>query len=347
MQVASSAIGQVFAGMNDRRQIKQQDRLNKQQLEVDKEKMDYQQELGLQMWRDTNYAAQKEEMKKAGLSPGMMYGMGGTGGATTGDPGASVGANAAPKGGGEIMGLQLMDAQRKLMEAQANKANTEAEKLKGVDTQEAQTRIASLTQGISNQKAVQALTQVQTRIQSIEAELKTETYEDVKSTINYTARKTLSELMILQSQESVAQATIDEKVAIVEGELIGLGLANELKKSQIELTEEQTKKTVADVAQGWKQLSINERNAITFVVNSETARTNAQTNVRKYLEEVRHNERNEETRNAELALQKFIKDMPDSEKLTIQMLGEVVKTVVRPKNVPVSKTNQKSQVPRK
>ena len=216
-----------------------------------------------------------------------------------------------------------------------------------MDTQEAQTRIASLTQGISNQKAVQALTQVQTRIQSIEAELKTETYEDVKSTINYTARKTLSELMILQSQESVAQATIDEKVAIVEGELIGLGLANELKKSQTELTEEQTKKTVADVAQGWKQLSINERNAITFVVNSETARTNAQTNVRKYLEEVRHNERNEETRNAELALQKFIKDMPDSEKLTMQMLGEVVKTVIRPKNVPVSKTNQKSQVPRK
>ena len=204
-----------------------------------------------------------------------------------------------------------------------------------------------MTQGISNQKAVQALTQVQTRIQSIEAELKTETYEDVKSTINYTARKTLSELMILQSQESVAQATIDEKVAIVEGELIGLGLANELKKSQIELTEEQTKKTVADVAQGWKQLSINEGNAITFVVNSETARTNAQTNVRKYLEEVRHNERNEETRNAELALQKFIKDMPDSEKLTMQMLGEVVKTVVRPKNVLVPKTDKKSQVPRK
>ena len=153
--------------------------------------------------------------------------------------------------------------------------------------------------------------------------------------------------MILQSQESVAQATIDEKVAIVEGELIGLGLANELKKSQIELTEGQTKKTVADVAQGWKQLSVNERNAITFVVNSETARTNAQTNVRKYLEDGRHNERNEEMRNAELALQKFIKDMPDSEKLTMQMLGEVVKTVVRPKNVPVSKTNQKSQVPRK
>ena len=94
-------------------------------------------------------------------------------------------------------------------------------------------------------------------------------------------------------------------------------------------------------------MSINERNAITFVVNSETARTNAQTNVRKYLEEVRHNERNEETRNAELALQKFIKDMPDSEKLTMQMLGEVVKTVVRPRNVLVSKTNQKSQVPRK
>ena len=34
------------------------------------------------MWKDTNYSAQMEELKKAGLNPGLLYGMSG-GGATT------------------------------------------------------------------------------------------------------------------------------------------------------------------------------------------------------------------------------------------------------------------------
>ena len=42
------------------------------------------------MWKDTNYAAQVEEMKKAGLSVGLMYGKGGAGGATTGAGAAGV-----------------------------------------------------------------------------------------------------------------------------------------------------------------------------------------------------------------------------------------------------------------
>ena len=43
----------------------------------------YNREQQMQLWRDTNYSAQVNELKKAGLSVGMMYGMGGAGGATT------------------------------------------------------------------------------------------------------------------------------------------------------------------------------------------------------------------------------------------------------------------------
>ena len=31
----------------------------------------------LQMWKDTNFGAQRDEMEKAGLSVGLMYGNGG------------------------------------------------------------------------------------------------------------------------------------------------------------------------------------------------------------------------------------------------------------------------------
>ena len=55
-----------------------------------------QRRMQMQMWEDTNYAAQVEQLKKAGLSIGLMYGKGGAGGATT-----------APSGMGMIGGTQL------------------------------------------------------------------------------------------------------------------------------------------------------------------------------------------------------------------------------------------------
>ena len=37
----------------------------------------------LQMWKDTNFGAQRDEMEKAGLSVGLMYGHGGGSAAST------------------------------------------------------------------------------------------------------------------------------------------------------------------------------------------------------------------------------------------------------------------------
>lgn len=115
----------------DKRQVKQEGRLRKQQMEYDKQWAKYQQDMAMQMWEKTGYGAQKEQMKKAGINPALMYGMGGGGGQTIGGPAAQSGGAHAPAGGGEMtsamgMGIQAI-AQAKLLQAQKEniEANTE------------------------------------------------------------------------------------------------------------------------------------------------------------------------------------------------------------------------------
>jgi hypothetical protein len=91
-------------------------------------------ELQFQQWLRTNYPAQVEQMKKAGLNVGLMYGMKGGGGTTTGSQGGgsaaggSAGLGMAPQRRKEMqlaemmMGLQMdkLKADTKLVEAQAD-----------------------------------------------------------------------------------------------------------------------------------------------------------------------------------------------------------------------------------
>lgn len=100
-------------------------------------------------WDYTNAENQVRHLKDAGLNIGLMYGQSGAGGM-----GASGGAHQAtpeqPQGNPVAMALQtqqieqqrrMNDAQIALAEAQARKAEEEAKKIGGVDTQEALKRI--------------------------------------------------------------------------------------------------------------------------------------------------------------------------------------------------------------
>lgn len=100
-------------------------------------------------WDYTNAENQVNHLKNAGLNIGLMYGQSGAGGM-----GASGGARqeAPDQAQGNPIGMALQvqqieqqrrmnDAQIALAEAQANKANSEANKISGVDTQEALKRI--------------------------------------------------------------------------------------------------------------------------------------------------------------------------------------------------------------
>ena len=102
-----NTIGLIAGGVQANRQMKNQRKLMAEQLAIDKLKMEEQRRIQMQMWKDTNYAAQIEEMKKAGLSIGLMYGKGGAGGATTGAGATGVSAPSAPTGMGLQSGSQL------------------------------------------------------------------------------------------------------------------------------------------------------------------------------------------------------------------------------------------------
>lgn len=139
--VVDAGLGMIMGGINDRRQLKQQEKLMRQQIAGQKEMSDYNYSKQLQMWHDTGYGAQKEQLKAAGLNPGLMYGMGGGGGQTTGSGGGQVTGGNAPSGGGEMtttmgMGIQreLLQAQKDLLVSQTEKNKADAAKTSGADT---------------------------------------------------------------------------------------------------------------------------------------------------------------------------------------------------------------------
>ncbi len=133
--------------------VKNQQKLMQQAWEYEKEGMGLQYNYGqqaadaeykrnLQMWKDTNFGAQKREMEDAGLSVGLMYGNGG------GQAASTAGGNAtqpnAPKTNPvevalqqQSLGLQLkqIEAQNRLANAEATKTIAEANKIAGVDTE--------------------------------------------------------------------------------------------------------------------------------------------------------------------------------------------------------------------
>lgn len=165
--------------------FKNQQKLMQQAWEYEKEGMGLQYNYGqqaadaeykrnLQMWKDTNFGAQRDEMEKAGLSVGLMYGNGGGSAAST--AGGTATQPNAPKTNPvevalqqESMGLQLkqIEAQNRLANAEATKTIAEANKIAGVDTkgqelqnkwQEIENRIQTSRESIeqSNMKAAAA-----------------------------------------------------------------------------------------------------------------------------------------------------------------------------------------------
>lgn len=90
-------------------------------------------DLALQQWHDTNYEAQRAHMEKAGLNPGLMYGIGGGGGTTAnaGSGGGASGGNAPmqQQRGMDIAGaaqLAMMQAQIENLKADTNLKNANA-----------------------------------------------------------------------------------------------------------------------------------------------------------------------------------------------------------------------------
>lgn len=140
-------LGAVTAGINAASQRRREKNSMKNQMALMKEQMYNQQQLNqqgadlqFQQWQKTNYPAQMEMMKKAGLNPGLMYGLGGAGGGTVGSQGggSAQGGQAPQPQQLDIQGamqVALMEAQKKNIEADTRNKEAEAGYTGGAKTE--------------------------------------------------------------------------------------------------------------------------------------------------------------------------------------------------------------------
>lgn len=250
--------GQQQAAFNDMRQYNMQQALDKLQVKNQEQLTDYNQNAALQMWHNTNYGPQMQEMEKAGLNPALMYAKGGMGGTASVAPG-SVSSSSPPVGGHEKydsqgLGIQtaLMGAQLKLMSAQADKAQAEADKTKGPDTENTQ-------QNTKLQSSQEDLNKIQQEIQS-------GSKNDQIANIKLAYQNGVENLMQNVTKTNVTQDTSNAQITKINADAITAVLTNGLVQAKVDNTEadtlvknEQVNKMINDIAQGWKQLSQQEQ----------------------------------------------------------------------------------------
>ena len=236
----------------DRRQLKQQEKLNQQQIEGQKQMADYQQQLQMKTWDATNYSRQIQEMEEAGLNPAMIYGHSGGGGATvgTGTGGGPTGGQAANAAATQqantqaMQGMALMGAQIDLMKAQAENQRADAAAKGGYQKDLA---TAQTGEAISR-----------TEINKLEAELRGKSMEDQLTIIEYTGEKLLGERDEAWAKGNIAQATIKEQIKIINQELTNKAIEAVATQSNINLNEAKINEISNSIQQKWQELTIKE-----------------------------------------------------------------------------------------
>ena len=222
------------------------------------------------MWEATGYGAQKDQMKKAGLNPGLLYGMSGGGGQTANIEAQAAQGAQAPAGGREIQDIMGMGIQRALAQStielnksQANKNNADAAATSGYKQDEVRANIASLTQGIENAKALEQVTKAEKALKDMELFEKGASQSDRMDQITYDAETARNHMLIAQNEADISKETMDSKIKIIQLSAIEAALRNALTEEQTgnvqtdtKLKEEQIKKISQEIAQDWAEIGL-------------------------------------------------------------------------------------------
>lgn len=269
MNIGSLIAPIVGAGMNlamrdseDRRQIRQQGKLTEQQVKAQKELGKFQYEQQMNMWRDTNWSAQVEEAKKAGMSVSALLGNGAGGGGTAN---ASTGASANGGQAADAASTQnamtqtgMAVAQMELIKAQTKKTEAEAVNIEGGERQKLGAEIANLNQGIENQKAQKALTETQTSLNQItEFESGLSRWSRLHA-LEGAAKTIDANLRIVEAQGDITEATKKAKISEAKAQAYGAWIENNLKSSNIEVNKAEIAKWSKELAQKDTELGIKQ-----------------------------------------------------------------------------------------
>ncbi len=183
-QLGGMVLGQVNSAIDDQRDYNTYEKIATNNMKRAREMGQFNYDMAMKGWRETNYGPQVEQMKKAGLNVGLMYKGAGAGGQL--GPSGQQGAKGDKFGNGGqgtkgmAIGLQGMSKAEEIENIKADtevkkatKENVEAntEKTKGVDTdrgrqeiEESGNRIRKLVQEVENGKAKAELDKVLTKL---------------------------------------------------------------------------------------------------------------------------------------------------------------------------------------
>lgn len=206
----------------------------------------------MKMWEDTNYAAQVEQLDKAGMSVGNLYGKGGGGGATAQVATATAPNPSTPQRDAHMEGMGMLALQQKqvdsnvaLNESLADKAKAEADATRGYKADEADAGIRD--------------TNASAGLKEVALEVAKDTQVDKTLEIQAAAREAVAKQESAEVAANVDQATQATKIQAIETEAIGLLLRNSLTRAGINKTEEETRAIAVRLAQDWEKLYQSDR----------------------------------------------------------------------------------------
>lgn len=286
-QMAGEATGSLFGlalgAYNDQRQVRQQQKFTDMQIKGEQQMADYNFQKQFELWQKTNYTEQVKQMMKAGLNPGLLYGMGGAGGSTTGTPSAHVASGQAEQNPGEATAAMGMGIQTAMNAAQIEliKAQTQNVKAQTATEQQRPQNVQSQTElnlaNTDNAKANTELQKMQTKLTDAQQQIANGTIEEQIKTATETADILTKQADILANDRFISDATRDTKVKQIKAELVGTYLRNNLTKEQtaalaqqilesksnIEVNEATIREITASILQRWAGLGNDaERNRI-------------------------------------------------------------------------------------
>lgn len=275
-------LGIGMEGHNDRRQVRQQRRLMELEMEGQRKMAEFNQRQQMEMWHNTNYSAQMQELEKAGLNPALMYKQGGAGGTTQAALGNVSGGTAEGQKGEAFMGIglglqaQMQQAQIENLKAQTEKTKVDTAKTAGVDTEKTITetkeggaRIEKLKQETTNAKLQEAILDYQKEVAEVEKNIATKTEENIIQNVINAGKKLLGEANSAYAEGKIKNATAPEQIKQIQQATTEQALRIAAQKKNITLTDAQIQKIANDIAmakqanmQNWDKISQTDKIAM-------------------------------------------------------------------------------------
>lgn len=217
----------------DQRQINQQQKLTDMQVGASKNLADYEQELKMKMWHDTNYGAQLKQAEAAGVSKAHAIGGGGVGTGVGASVGSAMGGQADGASQSQMAEIQknMVGAQIANLTAQTAKTVAETDNIKGIDRETKEFDLKFKIDGeIDSLRGIKAQTD-----------------------------KLIAEASKTSIEGAVAERTQHDEVTRIKAEAIGAGIMNEAMREGINVDKARAKEIYESIKQSWEKLEVEKR----------------------------------------------------------------------------------------